>query len=83
MSSNNVSCYFLSSSNSFTDIFKVIIWEVMIICNYCSDSYNVISIIREIVMVSCLVVVIVKVILWDIIIIVFIVWVVIFVIVIA
>ena len=49
-------------------------------CNYCSDSHNVISIIREIVMVSCLVVVIVKVILWDIIIIVFIVWVVIFVI---
>ena len=47
-------------------------------CSYCSDSNKVISIIREIVMVSCLVVVIVKVILWDIIIIVFIVWVVIF-----
>ena len=40
-------------------------------CNYCSDSNNVISLIREIVMVSCLVVVIVKVVLWDIIIIVF------------
>ena len=47
-------------------------------CSYCSDSHDVISIIREIVMVSCLVVVIVKVILWDIIIIAFIVWVVIF-----
>ena len=47
-------------------------------CSYCSDSHNVISIIREIVMVSCLVVVIEKVISWDVIIIVFIVLVVIF-----
>ena len=49
-------------------------------CISCSDSHNLISVIREIVMVSCLVVVIVKVTLWDIIIIVVIVWVVIFVI---
>ena len=52
-------------------------------CNYCSDSNNVTSINREIVMVSCLVVVIVKVILWDIITIAFIVWVAIFIIVIT
>ena len=52
-------------------------------CISCSDSHNLISVIREIVMVSCWVAAIVKVILWDIIIIVFIVWVVIFVIVIA
>ena len=49
-------------------------------CSYCSDSHDIISIIREIVMVSCWVAAIVKFILWDIIIIVFIVWVVIFVI---
>ena len=53
MSSNNVSCYFLSSSNSFTDIFKVIIWGVMIIAIIVLRVKNVVSIIREIVMVSC------------------------------
>ena len=52
-------------------------------CISCFDSHNLISVIREIVMVSCWVAAIVKVILWDIIIIVFIVWVVIFVIAIA
>ena len=77
MSRKNVSCYPLSSSNSLL-IFQSYTLGSNDNCISCSDSHNLISVIREIVMVSCWVAAIVKVILWDIIIIVFIVWVVIF-----